>query len=116
MRVNDETVEVADQTTVAALLESLDFPDKGRGRGQLGGDSALGLHTTSNTVRRWKWSRRCKVADSKLTIGDREFRSRLVLGTGGAANLAVLEEALVASETELTTVAMRRASAGAPGR
>lgn len=56
------------------------------------------------------------MADSKLTIGDREFRSRLVLGTGGAANLAVLEEALVASETELTTVAMRRASSGAPGR
>ena len=46
MRVNDETVEVADQTTVAALLESLGFPYKGRGRGQLGGDSALGLHTT----------------------------------------------------------------------
>ena len=27
--INDETVEVADQTTVAALLESLGFPDKG---------------------------------------------------------------------------------------
>src|SRR3989441_6040324 len=30
------------------------------------------------------------------------------MGTGGAANLAVLEEALIASGTELTTVAMRR--------
>jgi thiazole synthase len=38
------------------------------------------------------------------------------MGTGGAANLAVLEEALVASGTELTTVAMRRIdTAGAPG-
>jgi thiazole synthase len=46
--------------------------------------------------------------ESKLTIADREFGSRLILGTGGAANLAVLEEALVASGTELTTVAMRR--------
>jgi sulfur carrier protein len=27
--INDETVEVADQTTVAALLESLGLPDKG---------------------------------------------------------------------------------------
>ena len=44
----------------------------------------------------------------KLTIAGREFGSRLILGTGGAANLAVLEEALVASGTELTTVAMRR--------
>jgi sulfur carrier protein len=27
--INDETVEVADQTTVAALLENLGLPDKG---------------------------------------------------------------------------------------
>ncbi len=47
----------------------------------------------------------------KLTIADREFGSRLILGTGGAANLAVLEAALIASETELTTVAMRRVDA-----
>ena len=33
------------------------------------------------------------------------------MGTGGATNLAVLEEALVASGTELTTVAMRRVDA-----
>ncbi|WP_237755318.1 thiazole synthase [Nocardia nova] len=33
------------------------------------------------------------------------------MGTGGAENLAVLEEALVASGTELTTVAMRRVDA-----
>jgi thiazole synthase len=51
------------------------------------------------------------VADSKLTIAGREFGSRLILGTGGAANLAVLEEALIASGTELTTVAMRRVDA-----
>ena len=41
-----------------------------------------------------------------LTIGGREFGSRLIMGTGGAPNLAVLEEALVASGTELTTVAI----------
>jgi thiazole synthase len=56
------------------------------------------------------------VADSELTIAGRSFGSRLILGTGGAANLAVLEEALVASGTELTTVAMRRVDAdGGPG-
>ena len=48
---------------------------------------------------------------SALTIADRTFTSRLITGTGGAANLAVLEEALVASGTELTTVAMRRVDA-----
>jgi thiazole synthase len=46
-----------------------------------------------------------------LTIADRRFGSRLILGTGGATNLAVLEEALIASGTELTTVAMRRVDA-----
>ncbi|AYF77216.1 thiazole synthase [Nocardia yunnanensis] len=46
-----------------------------------------------------------------LVIAGREFESRLIMGTGGADNLAVLEEALVASGTELTTVAMRRVDA-----
>ncbi|MCM6777365.1 thiazole synthase [Nocardia sp. CDC159] len=46
-----------------------------------------------------------------LRIADRKFDSRLIMGTGGADNLAVLEEALVASGTELTTVAMRRVDA-----
>lgn len=47
----------------------------------------------------------------KLNIAGREFGSRLILGTGGATNLAVLEAALIAAETELTTVAMRRVDA-----
>ncbi|WP_280362892.1 thiazole synthase [Nocardia wallacei] len=46
-----------------------------------------------------------------LRIADRVFGSRLIMGTGGAENLAVLEEALLASGTELTTVAMRRVDA-----
>lgn len=73
-------------------------------------------------------SRRCRVAeqltspdelaqvgtaaDDSLVIAGREFTSRLITGTGGAANLAVLEDALVASGTEMTTVAMRRVDAG----
>ncbi|MBB5153882.1 thiazole synthase [Saccharopolyspora phatthalungensis] len=50
--------------------------------------------------------------DDPLVIAGREFGSRLITGTGGATNLAVLERALIASGTELTTVAMRRADAG----
>lgn len=42
------------------------------------------------------------------TIDDVEMSSRLVMGTGGASSLSILEDALVASGTELTTVAMRR--------
>lgn len=50
-------------------------------------------------------------ATEPLQIADRKFGSRLIMGTGGAENLAVLSEALLASGTELTTVAMRRVDA-----
>ena len=50
-------------------------------------------------------------AVAPLRIADKEFGSRLIMGTGGAENLAVLEQALIASGTELTTVAMRRVDA-----
>ncbi|WP_439030413.1 thiazole synthase [Gordonia terrae] len=46
-----------------------------------------------------------------LRIAGRDFTSRLITGTGGASNLATLERALVASGTELTTVAVRRVDA-----
>ncbi|WP_016884740.1 MULTISPECIES: thiazole synthase [unclassified Rhodococcus (in: high G+C Gram-positive bacteria)] len=52
-----------------------------------------------------------RIHTDALTIAGRDFSSRLVMGTGGAANLSVLEEALVASGTELTTVALRRVDA-----
>ncbi|HEY0470463.1 MAG TPA: thiazole synthase [Kribbella sp.] len=48
------------------------------------------------------------MSDDTLVIAGREFTSRLVMGTGGAPSLEVLEEALVASGTQLTTVALRR--------
>ena len=53
--------------------------------------------------------------DDPLVIAGREFGSRLIMGTGGAANLSVLERALVASGTELTTVALRRLDASGGG-
>ena len=56
------------------------------------------------------------MADDPLVIAGRTFGSRLTTGTGGAPNLAVLERALVASGTELTTVALRRLdTSGGPG-
>jgi len=55
------------------------------------------------------------VASDPLRIADREFGSRLIMGTGGAPSLEVMEAALLASGTELTTVAMRRIDPNAPG-
>jgi len=43
-----------------------------------------------------------------LTIAGETFTSRLLLGTGGVPSLEVLERAVVASGTELVTVALRR--------
>ncbi|WP_284864703.1 thiazole synthase [Corynebacterium rhinophilum] len=50
-----------------------------------------------------------------LSIADKQFDSHLVMGTGGASSQAMLEQSLVASGTELTTVAMRRHSATSSG-
>ncbi|ARQ71235.1 thiazole synthase [Streptomyces marincola] len=47
-------------------------------------------------------------AEDVLVIGGLRLTSRLIMGTGGAPSLAVLHDALAASGTELTTVAMRR--------
>ncbi|SDR09287.1 thiazole synthase [Thermostaphylospora chromogena] len=46
--------------------------------------------------------------DDDLVIAGERFSSRLIMGTGGAPSLEVLDRALAASGTELTTVAMRR--------
>ncbi|MFH8980264.1 thiazole synthase [Streptomyces varsoviensis] len=54
-------------------------------------------------------------AEDPLTIGGTVFGSRLIMGTGGAPSLDVLERSLLASGTELTTVAMRRLDATVQG-
>lgn len=46
-----------------------------------------------------------------LTIAERNFDSHLIMGTGGATSHTLLEEALTASGSQLTTVAMRRHTA-----
>ena len=46
---------------------------------------------------------------SPLTIADREFASRLILGTGKFASPELMREALEASGAEMVTVALRRA-------
>ncbi len=59
--------------------------------------------------------RREAMGTDDLVIGGESFGSRLIMGTGGAPSMTALEEALTASGTELTTVAMRRVSPTAHG-
>lgn len=51
----------------------------------------------------------------KFELGGETFGSRLILGTGGAPSLDVLERAIRASGAEIVTVAMRRIDPGATG-
>ncbi|MDP9006760.1 MAG: thiazole synthase [Actinomycetota bacterium] len=53
--------------------------------------------------------------DEPLVIAGEKFGSRLILGTGGAASLEVLEAALVSSGAEMATVALRRIDPRAHG-
>ena len=48
-------------------------------------------------------------------IANTEITSRLILGTGGAPSMQVIDEAIVASGTAMCTVAMRRADAATGG-
>ena len=50
-----------------------------------------------------------RLSDQPLVIAGRSFRSRLILGTGKFSSPEVMGSALVASGTELVTVALRRA-------
>lgn len=49
--------------------------------------------------------------NTNLIIAGREFRSRLFLGTGKFASNQIMHDAIVASESELVTVALKRVDA-----
>ncbi len=53
--------------------------------------------------------------DDPFVLAGETFTSRLIMGTGGVPSLDILEAALEASGTEITTVAMRRVDPAAHG-
>jgi thiazole synthase len=67
-------------------------------------------------VTRLRFWRRWLVADDTFVLAGEALESRLILGTGGVPSLEALERAIMASGTQLVTVALRRveASVGAP--
>ena len=54
-------------------------------------------------------------ADPTWELGDRQWTSRLIAGTGGFRSLEQMEEALAAAGTEIVTVALRRIDPAAEG-
>jgi len=53
--------------------------------------------------------------DAVWALGEREWTSRLIVGTGGFRSLSQMEQALIASGTEIVTVALRRVDPAAQG-
>jgi thiazole synthase len=53
--------------------------------------------------------------DDPFLLGGETFASRLILGTGGAPSLSVLERAIRASGAEIVTVALRRIDPASKG-
>ncbi len=51
---------------------------------------------------------------SKMIIGGREFNSRLFVGTGKFSSNDLMQQAILASESEMVTVAMKRVDMEAP--
>lgn len=49
----------------------------------------------------------------QLVIADRVFESRLFLGTGKFGNLMEMTESILASETNMVTMALKRIDSGA---
>ncbi len=54
-------------------------------------------------------------AADPFVLGGETFTSRLLLGTGGVPSLEALERAIIASGTQLVTVALRRVEGSASG-
>ena len=48
------------------------------------------------------------MSDMALWLGGREFKSRLIVGTGKYPSNEIMREALLASGSDLVTVAVRR--------
>jgi thiazole synthase len=53
--------------------------------------------------------------DDPFLLAGQQLSSRLILGTGGAPSMQVIQEVITASGTAMCTVAMRRAVTGVPG-
>ena len=54
-------------------------------------------------------------AEDPFALAGQQFRSRLLLGTGGVPSMHALERAVAASGTQIVTVALRRVDAAAGG-
>ncbi|HEY3191189.1 MAG TPA: sulfur carrier protein ThiS [Solirubrobacterales bacterium] len=120
VELNGEIVDLPDGAGVAAAIEASGAAAEQRG---------VAVAVDGEVVPRSEWERTAlregqKVevlaaiqggAEDGFELGDRRWGSRLIVGTGGFRSLEQMEEALLASGTEIVTVALRRVDPEAQG-
>ena len=113
IELNGEGAILPDDANVAAAIEATGTADEQRG---------LAVAVNGEVVPRSEWEETPLVegqnvevvaaiqggADDGFELGGRAWGSRLIVGTGGFRSLEQMEQALIASGTEIVTVALRR--------
>jgi thiazole synthase len=120
IEVNGSIVSLAAGSTVRSAIEA---------SGAATGDRGVAVAVDGEVVPRSEWDtttlaegQKVEVlaaiqggAEDGLELGDRTWGSRLIVGTGGFRSLEQMEQALIASGTEIVTVALRRVDPEAQG-
>ncbi len=120
VELNGEHTTLPDGATVAAAIDASGAPAEQRG---------VAVAVDGEVVPRSEWDatrlregQRIEVlaaiqggAEGGFELGGRSWGSRLIVGTGGFRSLEQMEEALIASATEIVTVALRRVDPEAEG-
>jgi thiazole synthase len=120
VELNGELVALPEGSLVAEAVEA---------SGAAGDQRGLAVAIDGEVVPRSEWARTAlregqKVevlaaiqggAEDGFELGGRSWGSRLIVGTGGFRSLDQMEQALIASGTEIVTVALRRVDPKADG-
>jgi thiazole synthase len=120
VEVNGRPVDLPDGATVASAIEVSGAPAEQRG---------VAVAVDGEVVPRSEWratplseGQQVEVlaaiqggAEGGFELGGRTWGSRLIVGTGGFRSLEQMEQALIASATEIVTVALRRVDPEAQG-
>ncbi len=113
VELNGRPVELPDGATVAAMVELSGAAPEGRG---------VAVAVDGDVVPRSEWGATTLAEGQSVEVlaaiqggaadgfelGGRSWGSRLIVGSGGFRSLEQMEQALIASGTEIVTVALRR--------
>ena len=112
IELNGEAAELADSATLVEAALAAGAPESRRG---------VAIALDGEVVPRSEWGTTTLREGAAVevlaaiqggaetwTLGDREWSSRLIAGTGGFRSLEQMESALAAAGTEIVTVALRR--------